>query len=150
MYHFFVKQRVRKIFHHLNSGDYDFIVRQFAPKAEHWFSGKHALSGCRTTSEGIEEWYKRLAAVFPGIQFDILKIIVMGMPWKTFVTVEWKDKVADRNGTPLPNQGVFIITLKWGKATEFHVYCDTAQIEKNLNILATQGIAEAVASPIET
>ena len=149
IYHFFVKIRIYHIFKNLNSGNFDFVLQQFAPNAEHWFSGQHALSGRRTTAEKIKLWYLRLSNIFRGIQFEILQLLVSGTPWNTRVVVEWKDYVPDKNGSPLPNQGVFMIRLSWGKATEFHVYCDTQKIEKNLMILASQGVTEATAPPIE-
>jgi ketosteroid isomerase-like protein len=149
MYHYFVRRKIHEIFRRLNQGDFDFVVRQFAPSAEHWFSGDHALSGGRHSSELIEAWYRRLAIVLPGIRFDPKKILVSGAPWRTYAAVEWVDHVLDRAGNPLPNQGVFVTTLRWGKATEFHVYCDTQKLKKNLAILASQGVAEASAGPIQ-
>jgi ketosteroid isomerase-like protein len=148
MYLFFVRRKLREVFRRLNAGDFAFVRRQFHPGAEHWFSGDHALSGRRTSPEGIAAWYTRLAAVFPGIRFDVKKLIVSGTPWDTQAAVEWTDEVRDRNGVPLPNQGVFVLRLRWGRAVEFHVYCDTARIEKNLGILAAQGVEQAAAMPI--
>lgn len=148
MYRFFVRRKVRRVFAHLNAGDFGFITRQFHPRAEHWFSGRHALSGKRTSPQRIAEWYERLADVFPRIRFEIRKLIVDGPPWDTQVAVEWQDEVLDREGRPLPNEGIFIMRLRWGRATELHVYCDTARIEENLAILASQGVVAAADAPI--
>lgn len=148
MYHFFLKRRLQSVLSRLNAGDYRFITGQFHPDAEHWFSGSHAMSGRRITTASREAWYRRLTAVFPGLKFDIRKLIVSGPPWKSLAAVEWVDELYDRKGNALPNEGVFVITIRWGKVTEFHVYCDTARIEKNLAILATQGVPEAAAAPI--
>ncbi|AKU95509.1 hypothetical protein AKJ09_02173 [Labilithrix luteola] len=144
MYHFIVKQRVKTIFERLNRGDFEFILRQFSPAAEHWFSGQHALSGVRRKPELRDKWYQRLAAVFPGLQFEVQKIVVSGWPWRTFVAVEWKDRVFDIKGIELtPNQGMFMLTLSWGRAVEFHVYCDTQGLAQNLEVIAGQGLAQA-------
>jgi ketosteroid isomerase-like protein len=148
VYHFFVRRHLREVFAHLNAGDFAFITKQFARDAEHWFAGKHALSGKRTSPEQIAAWYRRLAEVFPGIQFDVEKIIVSGPPWRTHAAVEWSDEIQDRKGVKLPNRGVFVLRLAWGKAKEFRVYCDTAQIEENLARLNQQGVAQAAAAPI--
>lgn len=148
MYHFFVRRRLRTILRRLNAGDFAFITKQFHRDAAHSFAGKHALSGTRTTPGRIAEWYRRLAAVFPGIRFDVRKLFVSGPPWNTQAAIQWVDEVRDREGRPLPNEGVFLIRLRWGKAIEFRVYCDTALIETNLGILASQGVAEASAAPI--
>ncbi|MGA3213907.1 MAG: nuclear transport factor 2 family protein, partial [Terriglobales bacterium] len=123
MYHYFVRRKIQEIFRRLCRGDFDFVVRQFAPAAEHWFSGSHALSGARHSPELIRCWYRRLGLVFDGIKFETKKIFVSGMPWRTYVAVEWVDIVNDRRGNPLPNQGVFLITMRWGRATELHIYC---------------------------
>jgi ketosteroid isomerase-like protein len=149
MYHFFVRRHLRRIFARLNAGDFAFITRQFRVNARHWFAGQHALSGSRTSPARIEQWYRRLASVFPGIRFEIRKLIVAGPPWNTEAAVEWVDEARDRTGQPLPNQGVFILRLRWGKAVELGVHCDTAQIKHNLGQLASQGVDEASAPPIE-
>jgi ketosteroid isomerase-like protein len=148
MYHFFVRRHLREVIRRLNAGDFSYITRQFHPRAEHWFSGQHAMAGRRTSSTAIASWYARLAAVFPGIRFTVHKLLVSGPPWNTEAAVEWTDVVRDRAGESLPNHGVFVLRLRWGRATEFHVYCDTAQIEKNLATLASQGVVDAEASPI--
>ncbi|MGO4714275.1 nuclear transport factor 2 family protein [Bradyrhizobium sp. 2TAF24] len=148
MYHFILRRKLQNVFSRLNAGDYRFVTSQFHTDAEHWFAGSHAMSGRRITSGRREEWYRRLAAVFPGLKFDVRKLIVSGPPWHSLAAVEWVDELHDKKGNPLPNEGVFFITIRWGKVTEFHVYCDTAKIEKNLSILAAQGVVEAAASPI--
>ncbi len=149
MYHFFVRRRIRKIFAHLNRGDVAYVQRQFATTAEHWFSGHHSLSGKRTTIRGRSDWYERLKIVFPTLRFAVHKIVVTGWPWRTDIAVEWSDRVFDSDGAELlPNQGVFVMTLRWARATEFHVYCDTQELAKNLKNLAARGVADAAKPPI--
>ena len=149
MYRYFVRRKIQEVFRRLSRGDFDYVVRQFASGAEHWFSGNHALSGGRHSTELIAALYRRLGLVFEGIQFETKKIFVSGMPWKTYVAVEWADVVKDRAGNPLPNQGVFLITMRWGRATELHVYCDTVKLQENLAILVSQGVTEAGKEPIQ-
>lgn len=148
MYHFFVRRRLCRILGRLNAGDFAFITRQFHRDASHSFAGRHALSGTRTTPGRIAEWYRRLSAVFPGIRFDLQRLFVAGPPWNTEAAIQWRDEVRDRQGRALLNEGVFLIRLRWGKATDFRVYCDTALLEDNLGILASQGVEEATAAPI--
>ncbi len=148
MYHFFVRRRLREVVRRLNAGDYAFIRAQFHPRAEHWFAGEHALSGRRSSPARIADWYARLANVFPGIRFTLDALAVSGPPWRTIAALEWRDEVFAPDGRPLPNRGVFVIRLRWGRAISFHVHCDTAAIEKNLAILASQGVAAASALPI--
>jgi ketosteroid isomerase-like protein len=147
VYHALVRRRLRTIFARLSAGDFDFVVRQFHPRARHWFAGDgHALAGVRTTPDGIAAWYRRLAAVFPGIRFTMKQIAVAGPPWDTLAAVEWSEEVP--GGSTLPNQGVFLIRLRWGKALAFHVHCDTARLERNLALVAAGGVREAAAPPL--
>ncbi len=148
MYHFFVRLRLRELFRRLDAGDFEFVKRQFHPSAEHWFSGDHALAGRRTTPSAIAAWYGRLAAVFPGLRFEVHDMFVSGPPWRTRAAIEWSDEARDREGRALPNRGMFLIHLAWGRATALHVYCDTSKLEKNLGILVSQGVSEAGAAPI--
>lgn len=150
MYHFFVRQRLKQVFAKLNAGDFAFIRAQFHPRARHWFSGRHALSGERRGPHDIGRWYERLGTVFPGIRFTVEKLVVAGWPWRTLAVAEWRDEVADRQGRPLPNAGTFVIELRWGRVTDFRVYCDTAQLELNLGVLAGQGVGEAALPAIVT
>ncbi|OAQ57364.1 snoaL-like domain-containing protein [Pochonia chlamydosporia 170] len=148
MYHYFLKRRLRFVLRKLNAHDYEFIASEFHLNAEHWFAGSHAMSGKRVTHARIVDWYRRLRVVFPGIKFRLHKVFVSGSPWNSKACIEWTDEVYDNTGRPLPNEGVFVISIKWGRVTEFHVYCDTAKIEDNLGILAAQGVSEASAAPI--
>jgi ketosteroid isomerase-like protein len=148
VYHFFVRRRLRQVMARLSAGDFAFVRRQFHPAATHWFSGAHALSGRRSSPSGIEAWYQRLASVFPGITFAVQKIIVSGPPWDTVAAIEWVDEIHDRRGERLPNEGVFTLRLRWGKAVDFRVFCDTSRLEKNLARLAGQGVDEAALAPI--
>jgi ketosteroid isomerase-like protein len=149
VYHFFVRRHVGAIFRRLNQGDYEFVLAQFRSGAEHWFSGSHALAGRRQSPEARRAWYGRLSRVFPRIQFELQKVVVSGWPWRTQVAIEWRDRALDTNGVELPNRGVFVATLRWGKVDEFHVYCDTQALAKNLEIVGGQGRTDALAPPIE-
>jgi ketosteroid isomerase-like protein len=149
VYHFIVRQRTRMIFERLSRGDFDFVLAQFAPAAEHWFSGRHALGGRRRTSELRRAWYERLAAVLPGMRFDVHKIVSSGWPWLTHVAVEWTMHIFDQKGAELPpNAGMFMLTLRWGKVVELHVHCDTQIVAENLRLIASQGMKQAALPPI--
>jgi len=150
MYHYVVRRNLRNSFEQINRGNYAAIVRQFAPAGvEHWFSGTHALSGGRDRPEQIQQWYDRLAVVFPDLRFDIKKLVVRGWPWNTVAMIEWVDYVSDRDGQRYSNQGVHVIRLKWGRVVELHVYCDTQLLASICQTLGEQGVPEAVAAPIE-
>ena len=87
--------------------------------------------------------------VLPGLTFVVHKMVVSGPPWRTHAAVEWSDRVWDALGNELrPNQGIFMLTLRWGRAVDFHVYCDTQGLADNLAAMALQGVADAAAPPL--
>ncbi|MFJ9968033.1 nuclear transport factor 2 family protein [Streptomyces avermitilis] len=150
MYHAIVRRNLRNSFAEVNRGNYAAILRQFTPDAEHWFSGGHALSGGRTTTEQIQRWYDRLAEAMPDLRFELKKVVAKGWPWDTVAFAEWVDHLTDREGNHYSNQGVHVVRIKWGKITELHIYCDTELLETVLDKLGQQGVDEAVATPIGT
>ncbi len=149
MYGTIVRNQIRKAFQQINAGDYDSVVAQFAPNAEHVFYGTHALSGSRFTPASIRQWYTRLATLFPTLHFDLQQIMVSGWPWDTYVAVAWVDHIKSNDGATFTNQGVHIFGLRWGKVVSLHIYCDTVILGHLLAHLAAHGIIEATAAPIE-
>ncbi|MFE7559036.1 nuclear transport factor 2 family protein [Kitasatospora sp. NPDC057500] len=148
VYHAVVRRNLRKSFGEVNRGNYGAIVRQFAPEAEHWFSGRHALSGARRRGEEIQRWYDRLAEVMPDLRFEVKKVVAKGWPWDTVAFAEWVDHLTDREGNRYSNQGVHVVRIKWGRITELHIYCDTELLERVLERIGGQGVGEAVAEPV--
>lgn len=148
MYHFIVRSNLRKSFAQVNSGDFAPIVAQFAPGGEHWFSGSHALGGGRRDLRQVQDWYDRLAVIFPDLRFELKKVSAKGWPWDTIAFVEWVDHVSDRAGNHYSNKGVHVLRIKWGKITELHIYCDTQMIAAICEIIGSQGTEQAVAAPI--
>ena len=115
----------------------------------HSFPGEHALGGTRTTLEATRRWYGRLARVLPDVRFEIRHIAVSGWPWRTVAAVEWSDSGTTADGQPFANQGVHVVTLRWGKVTRLQIYCDTGVLAEVCRRQAAQGIEEAAAAPIE-
>ncbi len=148
MYHFIVEQQLRKAFRQLNAGDYDSILKQFAPRFQHVFAGQHALSGARHTPRSNRAWYRRLAVLFPDLRFEIKHVVVRGWPWDTLATIEWRDHFTLRDGQRLSNEGVHVFRLRWGRVVALHIYCDTQKLETVCGLLAQQGVSEAAAGPI--
>lgn len=149
MYKTIVKRNLRASFDNINKGNYAAIVRQFAPAdVEHWFSGSSALSGRRDNLEQIQQWYDRLAAVFPDLRFEITKLVVSGGPWNTIAVLEWVDHISDLDGNHYSNQGIHVIRLKWAKVHQLHVYCDTELLGKICRTLGEQGNEAAISPPI--
>lgn len=149
MYHFVVRQKLRRAFHDINAGAYGRIVPQFAPVHRHVMFGNHALAGERHTPASTARWYSRLARVLPGLHFDIGVIAVTGWPWCTTATVTWKDRFTLPDGSTGSNQGVHEFELRWGRVHVMQVHCDTERLAHYCERIAASGLAEAVAAPIE-
>ena len=150
MYHAIVKRNLLRSFAALNRGEYGVITRQF-PKAgaSHWFSGEgHPLSGLRTQTRHIHQWYERLARLMPDLQFEIEEVAISGWPWRTTAMLSWRDRLTDRAGISYQNRGVHVITIAWGKVVGLQVYCDTEYLRGYFEALKAQGVEEAGAAPI--
>jgi ketosteroid isomerase-like protein len=135
-------------FEGLNRGDIQAVTGKFAPAAEHYFIGNHALSGTRRTSESIERWYARLLALFPDIRFQIHQIEVEGPPWRTLATVYWTETNTGTDGVRTQNEGVNVMEIRWGKVHRLRIYTDTARLTNTLDRLAQSGNPDAHASAI--
>lgn len=147
MYKTIVAARTRRVFHELNAGRSDELIKGLAPGCEHVMHGRHALSGARHSVESIHQWYDRLFRLLPQVEFELGSIVVRGMPWRTIVAAEWQDR-ADLTIGRYQNAGVNVIELRWGRVTKIHVHCDTQRIAEVCSLLAEKGIAEAEQAPI--
>ncbi len=148
MYHFIVKQKLRRAFADINAARYDHIVSQFAPKHRHIMYGEHALSGERHTIQSTTAWYARLQRLLPDLRFDVQAIAVTGWPWNTTAMVSWNDRFTLPDGSAGNNQGVHVFNLAWGRVTALAVHCDTAKLAAYCETMAAQGLVEAAALPI--
>lgn len=148
MYHFIVKQKLRRAFADINAGRYERIVPQFAVQHRHIMYGQHALAGERRTLASTSAWYERLQRLLPDLRFDVHAIAVTGWPWHTTALVSWNDYFTLPDGSPGGNQGVHVFTLAWGRVTELMIHCDTSRLESYCVDMSRDGVAEAGASAI--
>lgn len=74
--------------------------------------------------------------------------MISGGPWNTDVVFQFQDTVKPKNVPAYVNNGILKGKIKWGKATEIHIYVNTAKVENALNLLAAQGVSEPAASPV--
>ena len=149
MYHRIVKNIVLQNFARLSGGDYESMLKGMSPSIIHTFSGQHALGGTRHSVAAMRDWFARLFRLFPGLNFEIRSIAVSGWPWLTTIAVEWTDRATPVDGSSYVNEGMHLIRMRWGKVVYLRAYLDTAVITATLEGLATHGISEALAPPIE-
>lgn len=150
MYRAFVERRIRTTFRQLSEGDYEPSLAQMSPGLVHVFPGDHALGGVRHTREGMQRWFARLYAIFPDLRFEVSRVLVRGSPWDTTVAVEWVDRATPADGIPYVNEGTHLIRLRRGRIVALRASCDTQKVAAVCERLATRGMADAAAPPIET
>ena len=149
MYRAFVRRRIRATFvHELSRGDYPAVVSRTARDVEHTFPGEGALAGTRRSRDALRQWFERLFRLFPELRFEVDDIAVTGWPWRTVVTVRWRDWGLAADGEPYENRGCEVFEIRWGRATTISQYLDTKVIDDSLERMAAAGIEEASAPPI--
>ncbi len=148
MYHAIVRRRVEELFGDVNRGNAEPVLRLFARRFEHSFVGDHALGGSRTTLSATRRWYERLYRLLPDIRFELLRIRVSGSPWNTLVVAEWRETNSGTDGVRTYNNGIHVLHLRWGRATQLIICPDTVGLTATLDRLALAGHAEAHAAAI--
>ena len=148
MYHFIVKQKLRRAFSDINAARYERIVPQFAARHRHVMYGDHALGGERHTIKSTTAWYERLQRLLPNLRFDVQAIAITGWPWNTTAMVSWNDRFTLPDGSAGSNQGVHVFGLAWGRVTSLAVHCDTAKLARYCDQMAAGGLSEAARAPI--
>jgi ketosteroid isomerase-like protein len=146
MYRAIVASKIRKAWEHMSEHDHGPVLEQFADGFEYRFVGDHALGGVRRTRAVQDEWFRRLFRLFPEIQFSVRDVLVAGWPWRTRA-VALIDVFVPRDGG-YRNEVAQTIELRWGRITKVTTLEDTQKLERALNRMAGEGIAEAAAEPL--
>jgi ketosteroid isomerase-like protein len=132
MYSFIVRRLVRKAFAGLSRGDASSVVAMFGPTSTFCFMGDHALGGERRGQHEAAAWFELLFSVFPGIHIEPVTVVVQGWPWNTTVVTRFRVRAELRDGTTYRNEGVQLLTLRFGKVVDDRLYEDTAALEAAL------------------
>jgi ketosteroid isomerase-like protein len=138
MYATIVKRIIRRGFEDLSRGDFEATLRRFDPEARLLFSGEHELGGEQHGVAAIRAWFIRLFALFPGIHWEIRRVLVDGWPWDTWISTRFVVR-AQVNGEPYENEGVQLVRLRWGRVIEDDIWEDTAKLVAALTVLARSG-----------
>lgn len=143
MYHYIVKQQVKKSFTLVNQRRFDELVNSMVLKVRHRFADDHALGGVRHDQAAVKAWLERLARLMPTLQSTVNHINVTGWPHNTPAIVRWTATATLENGDSYLNKGVHVITLRWGKVIELAVHEDTLAVYTGLEKQYQAGIQEA-------
>ncbi len=147
-YKIILRKKITDGFADFSNGNYETLLKLYADNVHQHFEGNHALSGERFSKQKVELWFQRFVRLLPS-KFLIKDMIIQGGPWNTVVIMEFQDTVSPKNVPTYTNNGIMKAVVKWGKATDVHIYVDTAKVQHALNALAQNGVEEAAAAPIE-
>ncbi len=148
MYNAIIRHNIKKAFQLVNEHHYGQLVKNLSPTITHHFSGQHALGGTRHDVTAVKQWFERVGRLLPDLKLTITNVVVKGWPNHTLVIAQWTATATLQNGDMYRNQGVHLVTLKWGKITDMHVYEDSQAVADALEKQYTAGIKEAKAAPI--
>jgi ketosteroid isomerase-like protein len=141
VYHWFVKRQIRRTFvGSLSEGDYRSVVERTAPDVVHTFPGTGALAGTRRSREALLAWFERLFRLFPVLRFEVEEVTSAGWPWRTVVTVRWRDRGQAADGEVYENSGCEVFELRLGRVTRITQYLDTKVVHDHLERMAAAGI----------
>lgn len=149
MYHTIVRRKVHSTFAEISRGNWKPMVEGLAEPFEYVFHGEHALGGVRTTRGSMEAWWERIMRLLPGAKFEVLEVLVSGWPWRTRVAAR-----VHITGD-LPNHGRYentmfqFLTIRWGMVSEIESLEDLQRLERALAAVASAGLVEAEAAPID-
>ena len=147
-YHAVVRGKVLAAFRGLTGHDAAPALALMAEDVTYRFEGDHALGGTRVSRGGVEKWFGRLFRLLPG-PFAIRSVEVRGYPWSTRVVTTFAHYVEPPGAVAYWGSGIQITDLEWGAAKRIHTMVDTAKLERTLEALSREGVAEAKAGPIE-
>lgn len=149
MYQWIFRRKIREGFADISRGNFEKLLKQFAPDIRFSFSGDHALAGQFHQRATVKEWFERVHRLFPGLKIEAQNIFVSGFPWNAVIVTQFRicDTLSD--GTLYENQGVQVARIRWGRVVEDHLIEDTQYLVTILQKLGQMGNKEALALPLQ-
>ena len=148
MYQLIAKQKVRQGFKDISAGNFEPLLKQFAPNIHFTFAGNHALAGEFHEREAVREWFNRVHRIFPLLQLVPNRIFVSGPPWDMVLTTQWTVSDTLPDGRPYENHGIQLLRIKMGVVVEDHLIEDNQILVATLDHLAQLGVGEAAKGPL--
>ena len=148
MYQLIFKRKIREGFRDISEGNFDKLLRQFAPEVDFSFSGDHAMAGEFRRRETVKAWFERVHKIFPGFQIQAREIFVSGLPWNVVITTRFAVWDTLPDGSRYENDGVQVARIRWGRVVEDHLYEDSQRLADVLQRLGKMGNEEAVAAAL--
>jgi ketosteroid isomerase-like protein len=153
MHHAIVKRRVRFLFAEANRGNWQAVIDALGSRFIYRFVGDTPLGGTRTTRHAMQEWFRRIYRLVPDAQLHPQTIVVDGFPWDTRVMTYVKFRgtlpaTSAEADAPYENEVMQLMKIRWGRITSVLTLEDTQRFVNILPLLASAGIADATAAPI--
>lgn len=148
MYAYFVERKLRSIFAALSRGDAAPMLQGLASNFEYRFEGDSPIGGLRNSQASMALWWERLFRLFPGLQFTVREVAVVGPPWNTRIHAVLDFTVPHEPNGPYRNIVMQFMRMRWGKVWHIHTLEDTQRCGRYLAWSAAQGKSEALAEPI--
>lgn len=148
MYAYIVENKLRKTFAAINAGDVSLMLDNLTDDFIYRFEGDSPISGLRNSRASMALWWQRLYRLFPGLQFEVKEVAVIGPPWNTRIHAVLDFIVPHQPDGPYKNVVMQFMRMRWGKITYIHTLEDTQRCSRYLAWSATQGCDESLAAPI--
>jgi ketosteroid isomerase-like protein len=148
MYAFIVEHKLRAVFAALSRGNATPMLDGLASSFEYRFEGDSPISGLRNSRASMALWWERLYRLFPGLQFEIREVAVLGPPWNTRIHVVMDFVVPHEPDGPYRNIVMQFMRMRWGKIHHIHTLEDTQRCSRYLAWSQSQGRSESHAAPI--
>ena len=148
MYQLIAKQKVRQGFKDISAGNFEPLLKQFAPDIHFTFAGNHALAGEFHEREAVRQWFNRVHRIFPRLQLVPNRIFVSGPPRDMVLTTQWTVSDTLPDGKTYENHGIQLLRIRMGVVVEDHLIEDNQILVATLDHLARLGVNEATNGPL--
>lgn len=139
MYRWLVARKVRNNYAHLNRGDYDAVVKGFAPDVRWLYNGESSLAGELRGAQAVRDWFREAFRLVPGVRFEAREVLVGGPPWNMRVAVMMTESARLADESDYVNTGVQLLGLRWGRVTEDIVtWFDQPELRRALDVGASR------------
>jgi ketosteroid isomerase-like protein len=113
------KSKVHNGFNLLNNRNVASFIANWTEDATFIYPGNISVSGEIKGKKAIEEWFGKMMAQFPQINFTVKHICVQNIfdvVGNNHIAVEWDIKLTNKDGKEIQNSGVTTLDIKMGKA----------------------------------
>lgn len=138
MYQWIFKRQIRQAFEQLSAGDYESVLRIFAPDVHFTFVGDHALGVDTHDKQTTRQWFIKWRTLFPKMRITPVNIYVAGPPWDAVVTTQFHVSEIRSDDSHYQNGGIQVVRIRFGKVVHDYLIEDTLLLQQLLDTSAAQ------------